>query len=109
MKTNYTVPCLLSGLSIKLEHNPADTYFPWAAIVRVDIGGWRPLFLNTCGKTPEDACRALNGVIYTVRRVVWNISPEREDIENTLDLLWKDTLNLDVSAHSMPLAAEGGA
>ena len=105
----YTVPCPRSGLSIELEHNPEDIYFPWAAFLHVDIGGWQPLFLNTCGETPMEACRALNDAIHKVRRVVWNISPEREDVENMLDLLWQDTLNIGASAHSMPLAAVGGA
>ena len=90
MKTNYTVPCPLSGLSIKLEHDSEDIYFPWAAFLYVDIGGWRPFFLNTCGKTPMDACRELQTSLHTVRRVVWNISPEREDVESVLDLLRKD-------------------
>ena len=97
MKTKYKVPGPLSGLSITLEHDSENVYFPWAAFLHVDVGGWKPLFLNTCGKTPEDACRALNDVIYTARRVVWNISPDAEQVSDKLQRLWMDTLNLDVS------------
>lgn len=109
MKTTSTIHCPRSGLSIELHHDSEDRWFPWAAILRVDIGGWQPLFLNTCGKTPMEACREMHTSVDTVRRVVWNISPEREDVESTLDQLWHDTLNLDASAHSMTLAAVGGA
>jgi hypothetical protein len=109
MKTKYTVPCPLSGLSIEMEHNSEDIYFPWAAFLHVDIGGWRPLFLNTCGETPMEACRALHDCLDTVRRVVWNFSSEREDVESMLDLLWKDTLNIEASDHVLSLNAAGGA
>ncbi len=56
-----------------------------------------------------EACRALHDCLDTVRRVVWNFSSEREDVESMLDLLWKDTLNIEASDHVLSLNAAGGA
>jgi len=97
MKTKYKVLCPLSGLSITLEHDSENVYFPWGATLRMDIGGWKPVFLVQCGKTPEDACSALNDAISTVSLVVWNLSPDAEQVSDKLQRLWMDTLNLDVS------------
>ena len=94
----YTVPCPRSGLSIELVYNPADTFAPWGATLRMDIGGRKPIFLVQCGKTPEEACSALHAAIYTVSLVVWNLSPDAEQVSDRLQKLWMDTLNLDARA-----------
>ncbi len=97
----HAINCPESGLTLQLERDPTAIHW-WTASVFVDIGGYTPLFLNSCGDSPWAACWSLHCMVNTVHMTVQNIAPEVDGAHglnlrraaDTLMRLWGDTLNL---------------